>query len=417
VKLDTDRLLARLHALGEVGATDGQGRTRLALTNEDRLGRDLVVAWLHEAGAEVSIDAVGNIHGVLHGTGDEPPVMTGSHIDTVRRAGALDGCYGVVAGIEVLDAMQRAGVRPRKALIVTAFTNEEGVRYMPDLLGSRVLTKEMSVADALALVSTDGQRFGEELQRIGYAGALAPWDHLPGSFVELHIEQGPVLDATGTQIGVVEGVQGYSWWTVAVTGRANHAGTTPMHLRQDAGSAAMGLAQHLVQLSATEALPAVATVGTFRLEPGSINVVPGKASFTLDLRDPDDRTLSRAEAALSQAVAALRADGFGVQAERGSHHPAVRFSAPLCDGIEAAAARRGLSSRRMVSGASHDAQMMARVCPTAMVFVPSRGGVSHNPAEHSEPQQLIDGAQVLLDMLAGLVGLAAPISPTARTDA
>jgi beta-ureidopropionase / N-carbamoyl-L-amino-acid hydrolase len=292
---------------------------------------------------------------------------------------------------------------PRRTLVVTAFTNEEGVRYMPDLLGSRVMTKEMSIGDALNVISTDGQRFGEELERIGYAGPHAPWQWLPGAFVELHIEQGPVLDAENLCIGVVEGVQGYAWWQISVGGRANHAGTTPMTLRLDAATAAMELIRGVTGRAVREQLPAVATVGTFSLEPGAINVVPGRASFTLDLRDPDDRTLARAEAALRDAISSIREAGFDVTATCTSRNEAVRFSAALCERIENAARARALPARRLVSGASHDAQMMARVCPTAMIFVPSREGISHNPREFTQPGHLTAGAEVLLDTLVQLV--------------
>jgi beta-ureidopropionase / N-carbamoyl-L-amino-acid hydrolase len=407
MKLDAARLIARLDELGRIGSADSgadeQGRTRLALTEEDRLARDLVSAWMRETGADVMSDAIGNLHCVLRGTGDEPPVMTGSHIDTVRRAGALDGCYGVVAGIEALDAISSTGAAPRRTLVVSAFTNEEGVRYMPDLLGSRVMTKEMSLDDALNIVSTDGQRLGEELRRIGYAGECAPWEWLPGAFVELHIEQGPILDAQNVAIGVVEGVQAYSWWNVSVSGRANHAGTTPMSMRLDAGTAAMELIRGVTERSARTLTPAVATVGTFSLEPGAINVVPARATFTLDLRDPHDCTLAQAEAALHEAVSAWREAGFEASATCTARNAAVRFSAALCERIEQAARARSLPTLRLVSGASHDAQMMARVCPTAMIFVPSREGISHNPREYTQPAHLEAGAEVLLDTLAQLV--------------
>jgi N-carbamoyl-L-amino-acid hydrolase len=359
--------------------------------------------WMGETGAEVVVDSIGNIHAVLRGQSDDDPIMTGSHIDTVRRAGALDGCYGVVAGIEVLAAIVKARLKPRRTLVVTAFTNEEGVRYTPDLLGSRVMTKEMSLEKALSVISTDGQRFGEELDRIGYAGEASPWDFLPSAFVELHIEQGPVLDAKGLAIGVVEGVQGYSWWNVTVEGRANHAGTTPMAMRLDAGTAAMELIRGITKRSADSLTPAVATIGTFVLEPGSINVVPGKASFTIDMRDPYNQTLSRAEADLRDAVSALRDEGFKVTLSCTSRSDPVPFSSSLCERIEKNAQSRSLSSMRIVSGASHDAQMMARVCPTAMIFVPSSEGISHNPREFSSPAQLAVGADVLLDTLWQLV--------------
>jgi N-carbamoyl-L-amino-acid hydrolase len=403
MNINRDRLLARLDELGRVGTSHGPGRTRLALTEEDRVGRDLVATWMREAGAQVYIDSIGNIHGVLRGAEDGPPVMTGSHIDTVNRAGALDGCYGVVAGVEVIAAIHNAGVLPDKTMVVTAFTNEEGVRYAPDLLGSRVMTKDIGVAEALQLTSTDGEHCGEELRRIGYAGDYTPWDFLPGVFVELHIEQGPVLDTRHIPIGVVEGVQGYSWWKISVSGRANHAGTAPMSMRLDAGAAAMQLANRLTERSVVNQSPSVATVGTFSVEPGAINVVPGKATFTVDFRDPSDEGLEQAEVALRRSVDKLKDAGFTTTMECISRNSAVTFSDEICKEVAEVAAERSLPILRMVSGASHDAQMLARVCPTAMIFVPSRGGISHNPEEFTEPDDLVNGAEVLLGTISRLI--------------
>jgi len=401
MNIDRERLIARLDTLGQIGMSDG-ARARLALTKEDKLGRDLVVSWMREAGAEVHIDSIGNIHAMLRGISDNAPVMTGSHIDTVKRAGALDGCYGVVAGIEVIDAFRRNNARPHHTIIVTAFTNEEGVRYSPDLLGSRVMTKDMGVSAALALISTDGERCGEELERIGYAGDRAPWDFLPAVYVELHIEQGPVLDVRRIPIGIVTGVQGYNWWKVTVMGRANHAGTTPMHLRRDAGDAAMRVINQLTERARRDAIPSVATVGTFTLEPGAINVVPGKASFTIDFRDPSNEGLATAEAELRRSLDALGDEGFTTTLSSLSRNPAVAFDEKLCKTIAQVAADRSLASLEMLSGASHDAQMLARVCPTAMIFVPSRDGISHNPDEFTMPDDLYTGAVVLLETIARL---------------
>jgi beta-ureidopropionase / N-carbamoyl-L-amino-acid hydrolase len=402
LRIDAPRLLARLAQLGAVGADAHGGRTRLALSAEDQAARDLVASWLREAGADVRVDAIGNLYGVLDGAQAGPPIMTGSHIDTVRRAGAYDGCYGVVAGIEVLDALRRRG-RPRRAVAVAAFTNEEGVRFAPDLLGSRVVAGHIPLEEALALEADDGARVGDELRRIGYAGTLAPTAFLPAAFVELHIEQGPVLDAEGVAVGVVEAVQGHAWWRIAIEGTANHAGTTPMTLRRDAGAAAMGLAGRLVERARADGVPQVATVGTLSLEPNAINVVPGRAVFTVDLRDPRDAMLERAEALLQEGLRDVERQGFRVAAERISHHAAVTFDPALCALIESGARELQLSSRRMNSGASHDAQMLAARCPTAMIFVPSLRGISHNPKEHTEPAALAQGAELLAHTLLRLV--------------
>lgn len=394
--VDTDRMVGRLEELGRVGKLAEGGRTRLALTAEDRLGRDLVVAWLREAGAEVRIDKVGNIFGVLAGSSRDAPVMTGSHIDTVRKAGALDGCYGVVAGIEVLDAMRRSGLPPARTFVVAAFTNEEGVRFTPDLMGSRVMTKALGVTEALQALSTDGARFGDELEAIAYAGADEPWALLPGSFVELHIEQGPVLDIEGIPIGIVEGVQGYSWWEVSISGQANHAGTTPMGLRRDAGIAAFEVICKLTDFVKAGGRTSVVTAGTLALHPGAINVIASRATFTLDIRDADDAARAQVEAELRRLLNTTREAGFDYAAECVAKNPAVGFDPRVCAVVEQSVAELAVPSRRMVSGASHDAQMVARVCPTAMIFVPSRKGISHNPEEHTETKHLALGAQVLM---------------------
>lgn len=397
--IDGDRLLRRLRELGEIGADPRGGRTRLALTDADKEARELVVRWLTEAGAAVHIDRVGNIYGVLQGLSDLAPVATGSHIDTVVRAGSYDGCYGVVAGIEVLQTLTATGQLPHVSMAVLAFTNEEGVRFAPDLLGSRVVAQAVSIEDALASSCADGFRVGEELRRIGFAGSVSPCELRPSHFVELHIEQGPMLEAEDLTIGIVEAVQGHSWWRVTVEGVANHAGTTPMALRHDAGAAAMQLAGALIRDAEERGVPNVATVGSMTFEPGAINVVPGRATFTLDMRDDSPYSLRRAEQRLHEALLRLDRAGYTTHAQCTSRCEPVAFDAALCCLLERVAARRGLAGRRMISGASHDAQMMASVCPSAMIFVPSHRGISHNPAEHTEPHQLVQGADLLLHAL------------------
>lgn len=402
--INQGRLLARLEQLGRIGADSRGGRTRLALTAEDKAGRDLIVTWLQEIGAQVHVDRIGNIFGVISDERDIEPLMIGSHIDTVVRAGALDGCYGVVAGIEVLQVLKEHGVRMQRPVAVAAFTNEEGVRFMPDLLGSRVVVKDVELETALAISATDGATVAQELQHIGYDGRSSPWEVLPGMFIELHIEQGPVLDSEGIAIGIVEAVQGHSWWRVRIEGVANHAGTTPMSMRRDAGAAAMTLATRIVEQARDRGVPNVATVGTIAFEPNAINVVPGSATFTVDLRDHRDQTLRAAEQWLHDGVRELQSAGFRSSAQLLSHHAPVSFDADLCALLDSEAATLGLTRRRMNSGASHDAQMMARLCPTAMIFVPSQGGISHNPREHTEPAALKAGAQLLLRAALRLAG-------------
>ena len=403
--LDTAKLLEQLRELGAIGHDAAQGgRTRIALTDEEKAGRDLLVRWMRELDLEVRVDQIGNIFGVLHAAhpeGTAQPLMMGSHIDTVRNAGALDGCYGVLAGLAVVRAYRQAGLRPARAIVVAAFTNEEGVRYQPDMMGSLVYAGGMDVQAALNTVGTDGTRLGDELARIGYAGDMAPGAIVPREYIELHIEQGPVLEAEGKLIGVVESLQGISWQKVTITGVANHAGTTPTRLRHDAGYAAAACVAFLrEQVVGAAPETTLATVGSLRLEPDLINVIPRKATFTVDLRDPGEQRLQTAESRLADFLATLaEREGVTVETEQLVRFEPVVFDAALADRIQAAAQRRGLPHRRMTSGAGHDAQMLARIASSAMIFVPSRGGISHNPREHTDDDQLALGAQVLLDVV------------------
>ncbi|WP_207837337.1 MULTISPECIES: Zn-dependent hydrolase [unclassified Pseudomonas] len=403
LQLNGALLLQQIRALGQVGvdATHG-GRTRIALSDADKAGRDLLVGWMRELDLDVQVDRIGNIFGTLRAaadSGEQSPLMIGSHIDTVTNAGALDGCYGVLAGLAVVRAYREAGRLPERSITVGAFTNEEGVRYQPDMMGSLVYAGGLPLQQALDTLGTDGTRLGDELARIGYAGTLEPGAIVPHEYLELHIEQGPVLEAENTLIGVVENLQGISWQHVEVKGHANHAGTTPTHLRHDAGFVASAIVAEL-RAMAVDSGTTLATVGCMQFEPNVINVIPRKATFTVDLRDPDETCLAYAENRLSQYLEALaEREGVTITTERLVRFEPVIFDAGLADAIEASARRFGFSHRRMTSGAGHDAQMIARIAPAAMIFVPSQGGISHNPREHTDDEQLIQGAQVLLDVV------------------
>ncbi|HCL78705.1 MAG TPA: Zn-dependent hydrolase, partial [Synergistaceae bacterium] len=319
------------------------------------------------------------------------------------NAGALDGCYGVLSGLAVARAFLTEGVRPKRPLIVAAFTNEEGVRFQPDMMGSLAFAGGISAEEALAATDDEGRSLGSELERIGYAGEEPLPIATPGEYLELHVEQGPILDGEGVQIGVVEGVQGIWWWRITVRGTANHAGTTPLALRHDAGHAAARIVTFLREMA--KATPAtLATVGTMAFRPGSINVVPSEAVFTVDLRDPERARLLAAEEKIAVFTARVaEEEEVSVVMDQLVRFDPVSFDGGLLDLIEQAAAEKGFSSRRMASGAGHDAQMMARLCRSAMIFVPSRGGVSHSPAEHTEDDQLIRGAEVLLRVVSRLI--------------
>ena len=390
------RLKARILELATIGAIDGGGCARLALTDDDRHGRDLVVDWMRDLGLDVTVDRVGNVVGVWN-VGDGSPVMTGSHIDTVRTGGKYDGNLGVLAGLEVIQTCQELGVTPMRPLAVAFFTNEEGARFAPDMFGSLVYVGGLDVETALDTVGIDGARVGDELERIGYNGSTPCPGFAPHSFVELHIEQGPVLEQRGVQIGAVTGVQGISWQEVTVSGQSNHAGTTPMSLRHDPAYVAARIAVFLRELATRYGGNQVCTVGKIDLHPNLINVVPATATLTVDVRNTDEELLKKAEAEVRDFLAELAAsEGVTVTTRQLARFEPVEFDPAIIDLIERLAADRGLSVMRLPSGAGHDAQMLARVCPTSMIFVPSARGISHNPAEHTDDVDLEAGAKLLL---------------------
>ena len=401
--IDGDRLLRRIDDLATIGPIEGGGSCRLALTAEDRDGRDLVVAWMTDLGLDISMDGIGNVVGVRPGRTDGPPIMTGSHIDTVRTGGRFDGNLGVLAGLEVIETLEFNGITTEHPFAVAFFTDEEGARFQPDMLGSLVYAGGMGLEEALDVVGIDGTVLGEELDRIGYRGTSPCPGIAPRAFVELHVEQGPVLEADGVTIGAVTGVQGISWTELAITGQSNHAGTTPMHLRHDAGYVAAAIAAHVRQLAIRMGGRQVATVGSLELNPNLVNVIAGSATMTVDLRNTDEALLVEAEADLARFVAeAAAAEGVTVAERTLARFQPVAFDDRVVDTVAAVAAELGHSVKRLPSGAGHDAQMMARLCPTGMVFVPSRDGISHNPAEYTEPDDLVAGADVLLGSMLAL---------------
>jgi N-carbamoyl-L-amino-acid hydrolase len=403
VRLDEGRLLGALDALAGIGAIEGGGCARLALSDEDKAGRDLVVGWMKALGLAVQVDAIGNVIGLRAGREALPPIMTGSHIDTVRTGGRYDGNYGVLAGLEVVRALNAAGITTRRPIAVAFFTNEEGARFQPDMMGSLVYAGGLGLNEAYAAVDKDGQAVGDELRRIGYLGPARPGAVRPHAFVELHIEQGPILDEEKVQIGVVESVQGISWTECTVTGVSNHAGTTPMRLRRDAGYLAASVNLFVRKLAWEMGGNQVATVGALALRPNLINVVPNRAVFTVDLRNTDEDKLKQAEAAVAAHIAEVaREERVEVEARVLARFEPVIFDAALVDRVEHHARALSLSTRRMPSGAGHDAQMMQRLCPTAMIFVPSVAGLSHNVKEHTEAVDLAAGAQVLLNLMVEL---------------
>ena len=400
LKVSEAHLLGRIEALAAVGAIEGGGNARLALTDEDRAGRDLVVGWMKALGLDVRIDGIGNVIGVRAGRENAAPIMTGSHIDTVRTGGRYDGNYGVLAGLEVVRALNEAKIATRRPIAVAFFTNEEGARFTPDMMGSLVYAGGLGLNEAYAATDKDGVAVGDELRRIGYLGEVKPGALKPHAFLELHIEQGPILDEEKTRIGVVESVQGISWTEYTVTGVSNHAGTTPMRLRRDAGYLAASVNVFARKLAWEMGGNQVATVGSVAFRPNLINVVPNRAIFTVDLRNTDEAKLKEAEARVAAHIAEIAtAERVTVEAKVLARFEPVIFESTLVDRVEHHAKALALTTRRMPSGAGHDAQMMQRLCPTAMIFVPSVAGLSHNVKEHTEAADLVAGAQVLMNLM------------------
>ncbi|KWV53986.1 Zn-dependent hydrolase [Rhizobium altiplani] len=404
--VNEERLLGRLRELGSIGR-DKDGRlVRLAASDADKDGRDRLIAWMQEAGLDVAVDRIGNIFGIwapIQADDTAKPLMLGSHIDTVINAGVLDGCYGVLSGLEVVETLKSEGFNPSRPIAIAAFTNEEGVRYAPDMMGSLVHVGGLDADEALATVGTDGSVLGEELARIGYAGPHQPGFLQPHAYIELHIEQGPILEREETPVGAVENLQGISWQRVTIEGDANHAGTTPISMRRDAGLAAARVITFLRDRATASNTPTVATVGCMEFEPNAINVIPSKATFTVDLRDPDEEKLLAEEAALATYLDTIADDEqVTITTKCLARFQPVTFDSGIVAAVVEAATARGLKSKRMTSGAGHDAQMIARIAPSGMIFVPSIGGISHNPKEFTPDTDLVAGANVLLDVVRNL---------------
>jgi len=405
LKINSRRLHERINALAEVSPIEGGGNCRLALTDEDKDGRDLVVAWMRELDLEVTIDAIGNIIGTWN-VGSGQSVMSGSHIDTVRTGGRFDGCYGVLAALEAIETCKDANVIPPRPLAVGIFTDEEGARFAPDMLGSLVYVGGMSTEQALDVVAIDGAKLGDELVRIGYAGPTPCPGAVPHAFVELHIEQGPMLEANDVRIGAVTSVQGISWQEVTILGQSNHAGTTPMSLRHDPAYVAAEITVFLRNLAKDLGGDQVCTVGKIDLHPNLTNVVPARATLTLDVRNTDEKLLQTAELKIKDFLAQIAiSEGVEIKTRELARFEPVVFDDRVIDLVEEIAKEQNNSVQRMPSGAGHDAQMLARVCPAGMIFVPSVKGISHNAAEFTEEVDLNAGANILLHTMLALTTL------------
>lgn len=409
LRVNGERLWQSIMAMAEIGATAKGGSCRLALTDEDKAGRDLFVGWCRDAGCDVSVDSMGNIFARRAGSAaaDAAAVGIGSHLDTQPHGGKFDGIFGVLAGLEVIRTLNDNAVQTAAPIEVINWTNEEGSRFAPAMLASGVFAGVFEAEYALSRPAADGVTFGDELARIGYAGAEVCGRHPLRAFLEAHIEQGPILERAGETIGVVTGGQGQRWFDVTVRGQDSHAGSTPMPGRRDALVAAAHavLAVQAIACDSRFAPHAVGTVGEMYVTPNSRNTIPGEVWFSVDFRHPDDAALAAMAAAFVKRAEEIGGDGVAVQAKEIWHNPPVRFDAACVDAVQAAAEFYGYRNRRMVSGAGHDACQLTRIVPTAMVFVPCEGGLSHNEEESAEPGDLEAGANVLLQAAVRLAGV------------
>ncbi|RIX73725.1 Zn-dependent hydrolase [Acidovorax cavernicola] len=411
LRVNGQRLWDSLMQLAQLGATEKGGVCRIALTDLDRQGRDLFSRWAREAGCEVRVDAIGNIFARRAGHNNAlPPVTTGSHIDTQPTGGKFDGNYGVLAGLEVIRSLNDAGIATEAPVEVAVWTNEEGSRFVPVMMGSGVFAGAFTLDHALAQRDTEGVSVAEALSAIGYAGAVpASAAASPvGAYFEAHIEQGPVLEANERVIGVVEGALGQRWYDVVVQGMEAHAGPTPMELRKDALLAASELVVEVNRIALAHAPHGRGTVGWIDNYPNSRNVIPGRVKLSVDLRAADDVVLSAMDAALKEAVQRIAAKG-KVEAtlEQVVYFPPQPFTPALVTAVREAAQDHGMTWMNVISGAGHDAVYLARVCPAAMIFVPCLDGISHNEIEDAQPDHLEAGCNVLLQAMLQSAGVAA----------
>lgn len=396
--IDGARLWDSLMEMAKIGATPKGGCNRQALTDLDRQGRDLFAAWCKAAGCTIKIDKIGNMFARREGTDPNlPPVMAGSHLDTQPTGGKFDGVLGVLAALEVVRALNDMDLKTRHPIEIAMWTNEEGSRFAPSMTASGVFAGAFTLDFARAIRDFDGKSIGEELDRIGYAGPEPVGGRPIHAFFELHIEQGPILEEGGTDIGIVTAAQGQRWYEFNITGQDSHAGSTPMERRKDALLGAARLIDGVNRIGRMMMPEGRATCGVITVAPASRNVIPGAAFLTAEFRHPDERSLSSMDKNLANLAADVARElGLGIDIKQITQFPAQPFDQGCLDAIRAAAKKNGLSYHDIISGAGHDAVYMARVCPSAMIFIPCVGGISHNEAEDCKPQWVTNGANVLL---------------------
>jgi N-carbamoyl-L-amino-acid hydrolase len=407
MRINRKRLEESMEALGRVGATAKGGLNRVALTDDDRRGRDLLVEWMRQAGLSVTVDQMGNIFGQRAGSDGAAPVMVGSHADSVPTGGRYDGQLGVLCALETIRTLNDRKAATRHPVAMAIFTNEEGARFQPAMIGSGVMSGKIPLEDAYNARDRDGVRLGDELERIGYLGSEPCVPRPLRAYLELHIEQGPILEEQHLSVGVVEGIVAISWSRLTLTGVQDHAGPTPMRIRHDALVAAAEIVRGVREIPRKIGGDMVSTVGRLDVAPNITNAIPGRVSLSVDLRAPDEHHVTRALGFLDRLVEdAARVEGVTYELDHYWRVPRTHFDIEVVDTIEEAAKGLGYGYRRILSGAGHDAQYMAAICPTGMIFVPSRNGRSHCEEEFTPMDDIEKGANTLLLAASRLAGAA-----------
>lgn len=408
--VNRERLLKTIDDYARIGATDSGGVTRLALSEDDGRARERFAGDVTGAGLELSADDFGNMVARREGSEILAPIQIGSHLDTVRRGGRFDGALGVLGGLEVIRAFNDAGITTRHPVDLINWTNEEGVRFEPAMMGSGVACGVFDREWACDRTDRDGVRLGDELRRIGFQGERNNRPPTGAAYLELHIEQGPVLDDADIPVGIVEGIVGITWINVRILGQADHAGPSPMALRRDALAAAAEIILVVEHLASESGPPVVGTVGRFDLEPNIINTIPSQVEMSVDFRHRDAEGLKRLVDRLIESADEIETRrGVDIQLERFWTSPPTAFDARIVDAVALAADAVGAQSRRLWSGAGHDAKYAAEMTSTGMIFVRSRGGLSHCEQEFSESDDIIAGVATLLQTVVALDASLDPI--------
>lgn len=399
LKINSDRLWDSLMEMAKIGGTAKGGCCRLALTDLDKQGRELYIKWAEEAGCTVKVDAIGNIMCTRPGENMSlPPVGTGSHLDTQPTGGKFDGVYGVLSGLEVVRSMNDQGIKTKYPIEISVWTNEEGSRFAPAMMGSGVVSGRFTLEEILDKTDVDGLRLGDELERIGFAGETPVTGRDFHAFFEAHIEQGPYLEAEEKQVGIVTGGQGQRWYNATLIGRESHAGTTPMHLRNDALIASSQLVLKVEEIAKAHP-PGCGTVGFMQVTPNSRNTIPGSISMSIDLRHPIDGELTLMDKALTEAIAEIEATGVSVELDPFWYYEPIHFNTECVDAVRKAAVDLGYSHMDIIAGAGHDACYVSDFAQTSMIFTPCLNGISHNEIESTTQEECEGGCSVLLNAM------------------